>query len=384
MDRYLGGEDLDTEMLVDDLETAVARGVVLPRAVRRGDQPAWARTRCSSSSPRASRRRRSTRCRSSRDRTAPRSPPLAGDPDGPLCAEVIKTTTDPYVGRVSLVRVFCGTLRPDLPVHVSGHGLAERGHPDHDVDEKVGALSSPLGKTLRPVAECRGRRHLRGDEARLGGDRGHAVGQGLPAAGGGRGTCRSRCCPWRSTPSPRRTRTSCRPGSAGSSPRTRLCGSSHNAETGQLVLWCMGEAHVDVLLDRLKNKYGVEVEQVPLRVPLRETFAGSAKATGAPRQAVRRARAVRDLPHRGRAAELRGRASSSSTRSSVAPSPGSSSRRWRRACAPRWSKGVAAGYPVVDLRVRWWTARRIRSTPPTWPSRSPGAWRSRRRRRPPQ
>ena len=52
---------------------------------------------------------------------------------------MVKTTVDPYVGRVSLVRVFSGTLQPDLSVHVSGHGLAERGHEDHDVDERVGA-----------------------------------------------------------------------------------------------------------------------------------------------------------------------------------------------------------------------------------------------------
>ena len=42
-----------------------------------------------------------------------------------------------------------------------------------------------------------------------------------------------------------------------------------NAETRQLVLSCMGQARSDVLLDRLANRYGVEVETVDLRVPLR-------------------------------------------------------------------------------------------------------------------
>src|SRR6202012_5289970 len=50
----------------------------------------------------------------------------------------------------------------------------------------------------------------------------------------------------------------------------------NNAETRQLGLWDMGEAHSDVLLDRLSSRYSVEFERVPLRVPLRETFGGSA------------------------------------------------------------------------------------------------------------
>jgi elongation factor G len=54
----------------------------------------------------------------------------------------------------------------------------------------------------------------------------------------------------------------------------------NNAETRQLVLWCMGEAHADVLLDRLKTRYGVEVEPVALRVPLRETFGAPAQGLG--------------------------------------------------------------------------------------------------------
>ena len=53
-----------------------------------------------------------------------------------------------------------------------------------------------------------------------------------------------------------------------------------NPETHQVVLWCMGEAHAGVVLDALANRYGVAVDTVELRVPLRETFGGKAKGHG--------------------------------------------------------------------------------------------------------
>ena len=54
----------------------------------------------------------------------------------------------------------------------------------------------------------------------------------------------------------------------------------NNGETHQLVIWCMGEAHADVIMERLAERYSVHVDQVPFVVSLRETFGGTAKGHG--------------------------------------------------------------------------------------------------------
>jgi elongation factor G len=51
-------------------------------------------------------------------------------------------------------------------------------------------------------------------------------------------------------------------------------------ETGQILLWTVGEAHAEVLLDRLRTRYTVDVKPVEVKVALRETLSGSASVTG--------------------------------------------------------------------------------------------------------
>ena len=54
----------------------------------------------------------------------------------------------------------------------------------------------------------------------------------------------------------------------------------HERETHQTLLWGQGEIHLRVALDRLKNKYNVEVEPHAARTPYRETIRKSAQAHG--------------------------------------------------------------------------------------------------------
>src|SRR2546430_16378870 len=149
MDRYLSGEDIDPKVLIEDLEKAVARGSFYPVLVT----SAPAKIGMLELLEVMTEAFPSPAEHPMPAVTTPDGKPapgLSSDPKGPLLAEGAKTTTDSYVGRISLVRVFSGALRPDASVHVSGHGRTASGHEDHDDDERIGALK--IGR-----ASCRER-----------------------------------------------------------------------------------------------------------------------------------------------------------------------------------------------------------------------------------
>ncbi|MFF5264069.1 elongation factor G-like protein EF-G2 [Actinomadura viridis] len=354
MDRYLAGEEIPVKSLIEDLETAVARGSfypVLATSVPHGDHPGPVIgvlellevitqafpcplehgippvTAVSGGPP--------------KDVTC--------DPEGPLVAEVVKTTSDPYVGRISMVRVFSGTLRPDSTVHVSGHGLEDRGHEDHDVDERVGALSSPLGKTQRVISVCRA-----GDVCAVAKLSRAETGDTLsdPATP-------LLMAPW-TMPDPllpvaihaRSKADEDKLSQAlgrlvAEDPTLRL---ENNSETRQLVLWCMGEAHADVLIERLRTRYGVEVERADLRVPLRETFGGTARGLG---RHVKQSGGhgqygichieVEPLPS-GAGFEFVDKIVGGVVPRQFIPSV-------EKGVRQQMARGVAAGYPLVDIKV---------------------------------
>lgn len=347
MERYLGGEEIEVSTLIEDLEKAVAHGTFYPVI------PVCAETRLgldallevlTSAFP------------SPLEHDLPPvtgldgSPrdPLRCDAAGPLVAEVVKTTIDAYVGRVSLVRVFSGTLRPESTVHIAGHGLEERGHPDHDADERVAHIYSPLGGTLREVPYA-----VAGDIC--------AITKSNTAETGD--TISQKDQPllveaW-DMPEPllpvaivAKTRTD---EDALAKNLGRLVAGDptmrreRNPETHQLVLWCMGEAHADVVLDRLKAG-GVELETEPVRVALRETFSVPSKGHG---RHVKQSGGhgqyavcdieVEPLP-RGGGFEFVDRVVGGAVPNNYIPSV-------EKGVRSQMERGIVAGYQVVDLRV---------------------------------
>jgi elongation factor G len=354
MDRYLGGEEISHETLTEDLERAVARGSfhpVVPVCSMSGVGCAELLDLAVDGFP------------SPLEHPSPgvftpagkEAQAIEGDPKGVLVAEVVKTASDPYVGRVSLVRVFSGTLTADDPVHVSGHFTSffsdsgMNGHEDHDEDEKIGSLSYAFGGTHVPATSV-----VAGDLCAIGKLSRAETGDTLSRIDEPRVLK-----PW-SMPEPLLPVAIVAKSKADEDKLSQALGRlaaedpslrvENNPETHQLVLWCMGEAHADVLITRLAERYAVHVETEPFLVSLRETFGGPGKGLG---RHVKQSGGhgqyavchieVEPLPEGG-GFEFVDKVVGGAVPRNFIPSV-------EKGVRAQMDRGVRAGYPMVDLRV---------------------------------
>jgi elongation factor G len=194
---------------------------------------------------------------------------IACDPSGDPLARVFKTISDPYVGRISLLRVLSGTIRPDSSLTNS------RTHSD----EKLHVLQTLLGKEARTIDEAKA-----GDILAVPKLADTATGDTLAPKG---------------TPvvaevadtEPAVLSVAIKPRSKGD--EDKLMTGIHRLqeedtalvvkrvdETHQTLLSGTGEMHLNVACERLQRKFGVEVETEEVIVPYRETISGSAEAEG--------------------------------------------------------------------------------------------------------
>jgi elongation factor G len=193
----------------------------------------------------------------------------AVDPSGPLTALVFKTISDPFVGKISLVKVASGSLRPDSSIHNASQNLEER----------VGQLFTLRGKEHETVSAIPA-----GDIGAIAKLAKTTTGDTLTAKGD------DVRFPPIDLPEPLYA-VAVEPKTKGD--EDKLSTALHRSveedptvhversdETHQTVLYGMGEAHVDVLLERMKRKFGVEVGTAPARIPYRETIRGPGKGLG--------------------------------------------------------------------------------------------------------
>lgn len=348
MDRYLEGVELDTEYLLDDLMKAVATAnlfPVVPVASNTGVGVEELLRLIEHGFPTPS-------LHPNPHTTTPGGLDLPNPPteaNAPLVAQVIRTTTDPFAGRLSMVRIFSGTLKADDVVHVSGHrAKADNAHPDHDNDERIGQIQVAVGSALEPRTQA-----IAGEIVMLPKLTSAETGDTLSAK-----EHPALVASW-ALPEPllplaiRAATRNDDDKLAGALQRLAVEDTTVRLDRGgndQLVLWTTGQAHADLLLARLTERYGVKVEQEDLKIPLRETFVAKTTALG---RHVKQSGGhgqyavcnieVEPLP-RGSGFEFVDKVVGGAVPRQFIPSV-------EKGVKAQLERGVFAGYPMVDVRV---------------------------------
>lgn len=194
-----------------------------------------------------------------------RGRPVAPDPDGPVVAQVWKTSVDPFLGQLSYVRVYSGTLRP-------GQTLQNNTRPGRP-QETVSGLLEVIGKKQSPVQEAGP-----GDIVALPKLKSTHTGDTLAAAG-----CDTDMMPidfpapvtWAAV----QAKTQADEDKLGTALK-RLRESDptilyeKNPATKELVLKGIGDVHLDVAVSLLRSQSNVNVSLSTPKVPYRETVTG--------------------------------------------------------------------------------------------------------------
>jgi elongation factor G len=194
---------------------------------------------------------------------------IAPDPSGEPLVVVWKTMADPYVGRVSLMKVLSGTVRPDMTLT----------NPRTHADEKLHSLFTLRGKEHEALTEVPA-----GDLFAVAKLSDTTTGDTLAPKG----------TPVRVNPPDTfepLLSVAIKPKSKGD--EDKLMTALHRLqeedpslalrrddETHQTVLSGMGETHLSIVTERLQRKFSVEVETEDVIVPYRETITAHADAEG--------------------------------------------------------------------------------------------------------
>ncbi len=259
--------------------------------------------------------------------------------DEPFAALVFKTISDPYTGRITLMRVFSGRVNPDSLVTNS---LRE-------VEEKMGGLFFLQGKEQTPAGQAKA-----GDIVATAKLKATSTGDTLCSKG------QAVVFPPILFPEPSI--------SFAIEPKTRadedrISQATHrileedptarierDPETGQLLISGNGELHVKIITERLKKRFNVDIDLKPPKISYKETIKGRAdvqgrhkKQTGGRGQFGDVWIKVEPLP-RGKDFEFEDKIFGGAIPRNFIPSV-------EKGILEARKKGVLAGYPAVDFKV---------------------------------
>jgi len=255
-----------------------------------------------------------------------------------LAAYVFKTTLEPHVGELSFIRLFSGEIKPSSSVLNISKGKEER----------IGQISSLRGKTKIDLPAI-----TTGDIAVLPKLKLTHTGDTLGGKGGAE-------LPKTVFPEPVAS-LSVKPKSKADQEKMALgLGAFMNEdptfkmhydpETKETVIYGMGDVHLEVIIHRLKERYGVEVETGAPRIPYKETIKGKAKGQGKYKKQTGGRGQYGDTwieiepLSRGKGFEFVDKVVGGAIPRNYIPSV-------EKGIREAMGIGVIAGYPVVDLRV---------------------------------
>ena len=191
------------------------------------------------------------------------------DANAPMAALVFKTTSDPFVGRLSFFRVFSGTIKSDSMVY----------NASREKEERIGGIFTMRGKTQIPMKEV------------VAGDIGVTTKLQFTSTGD---TLSDKNSPVLfapiAFPLPMYTRAiyAKKKGEEEkiATALNRLMDEdptiivTKNSVTKETLVSGMGDQHIEIIMERMKRKFGVEAD---LRAPIveyRETIRGTAEVEG--------------------------------------------------------------------------------------------------------
>jgi elongation factor G len=194
---------------------------------------------------------------------------LTADTNGPLIARVFKTTADPFVGRLTYLRVLSGTMQ----------GQAQAWNASRNEGERIGQLLLLHGKDQETVGQLHA------------GEIGAVAKLTVTVTGDTLCASRETGCTLPPLTFPKPTlQVAIEPQTKADLDKmgnaiARMLEEEPSAKversaTGEQVLWAMGDAHVAVLGERLKRKFGAAILTRTPKVPYKETIRGKTQSHG--------------------------------------------------------------------------------------------------------
>ncbi len=260
--------------------------------------------------------------------------------DEPLSAYVFKTIADPFAGQLTIFRVYSGEMKADSSVLNSTKNAKER----------IGQVSFPFGKE-HPPAQILGpgeigvvtklKETITGDTLCV--DSSPIVFDQVKFAE-----------PVISYAIEPKSKGDEEKVSAGlhrildEDPTLRF---HRDEETNEMIISGMGQVHIEVALQKLKRKFGVEVEMHSPKIPYRETIKKSAKAQGKyKKQSGGRGQygncwiEIEPLP-KGKGFEFVDKIVGGAIPKNYIPAV-------EKGIVEKMKEGILAGFPLVDFRVK--------------------------------